>query len=200
MFIEQINHSTVKIHITGLEMKDFNVEPESLCRNNPETQNMLEILMNEISDETDMETQNKNFFIEAFPQKDKSCIIFISAISENGIENLSQLYGLHEVDGLNEINDNLRINIIYTSDNLEKVLKILSKHHKNSIISASIYSLCGENRLILKCKGDCETTVCNMLTEFGYILGGDEILLAHTTEYFELIASSDNIADLSIPR
>lgn len=186
MFIEQINHSTVKIHITGLEMRDFNVQPESLCQNNPETQNMLEILMNEISDETDMETMNKNFFIEAFPQKDKSCIIFISAISENGIDNLSQLYGLSEVDELQEIDDSLEVNIIYTSENLEKVLKILEEHHKDSVISAEIYSLSGEDRLVLKCHGDCEETICNMLTEFGCILGGDEILLAHTKEYFTL--------------
>jgi hypothetical protein len=192
-------------------MKDFNVDFCSLNNNNPETRNMLSVLMSEIDDGTDLETVGESFFIEAYPQTDDSCVLFISAINEDGIRDLTEMYDLTDVEqysdlyeklsDLSDLQDDIFSTVTFSCQDsfiLEKTAKMLLKCYGDFIPKSFLYKRGSEYRLVLEVYKDVEASVANLLIEFGKIMGNDPILYAYTQEYYECIMETQALQELTI--
>ncbi|MDR0918322.1 MAG: adaptor protein MecA [Oscillospiraceae bacterium] len=199
MLIEQINKNTVKIHISGIEMKDFNVDYRSI-KNNPETENMLAVLMDAIDDSTDMETKGETFFIEAYDQGDNGCVLFISAISENGIENISQVYGLTDVNETAPVYESEDLqSLLFITDKKQVLLdvsNILQTNFGDCIEQSRLYEKNGEYRLVFECLGATAQEIYIQLVEFGELPDETLINLALTYEYYNCIIEFNAIQNI----
>ena len=79
MKIDVLSGSTVKITLSGGDMRDYDVKYESLSRKSPDTKRLLGEVLKAVSLESDM------FFdanAEAFPRSDGGCMLYISSLEE----------------------------------------------------------------------------------------------------------------------
>ena len=84
MKIDVLSGSTVKITLSGGDMRDYDVKYESLSRKSPDTKRLLGEVLKAVSLESDMffDANADRLFVEAFPRSDGGCMLYISSLEE----------------------------------------------------------------------------------------------------------------------
>lgn len=84
MKIDVLSGSTVKITLSGGDMRDYDVKYENLSRKSPDTKRLLGEVLKAVSLESDMffDANADRLFIEAFPRSDGGCMLYISSLEE----------------------------------------------------------------------------------------------------------------------
>lgn len=185
-------------------MRDFNVDYHTInyrsAKNSPEIENMLAVMMDVIDDSTDINTMGETFFIEGYEQKDNGCIFFISVISENGIENLSEIYGLtdvgSEIQNKEPADFQKRTFITKSKQVLRDIANILYSNYGDSISNSWLYKSADEYRLIFEYASENEQEIYMQLIEFGELPEDNALTLAMTYEYFTPIIECNAIGEI----
>ncbi|MGN0598138.1 MAG: adaptor protein MecA [Ruminiclostridium sp.] len=84
MKIDVLSNSTVKITLSGGDMKEYDLRYENLSRKSPDTKRLLGEVLKAVSLESDIffDANADRLFIEAFPRSDGGCMLYISSLEE----------------------------------------------------------------------------------------------------------------------
>lgn len=188
MKIDVLSNSTVKITLTRLDMKDYDVRYENLSRKSPDTKKLLSEVLKVVSLESDMffDANADRLFIEAFPRSDGGCMLYISSLEEEERamkpkknELVSHLLTCH-VEGV---------------DNLAKLCSTLcsQKAAKGIEFTSSLYGKGSKFRLIVSAESGIMRLEA-VLKEYGTVFY-DDLSAASAREHYTEI-SAENAAEV----
>lgn len=183
MLIELISSTTLKITLSELDMLDYNIDYDSLDKSNPKTKHLLMELIDIIKEEEDIDLCSEKLYIEAFPQNDGGCLLYISVISDK------LKYSTHEPYFLIcEIK-----NVFY----LQTIVSLLISNNDNLITESRLYYLNDIYRLVLEVDSKLYQKVIIILNEFMISFSTDKTISAYTQEHFNCLINKDALLVLS---
>ena len=183
MTIEVISSNTVKITLTEVDMLDYDINYERLDRKNPETKRLLIELLEAVREEKNIDLCSEKLYVEAFPQNDGGCLLYISILNDR-LKTKPELYS-ELVCEIEELSSTIALSVrIY-------------KNYSHLIRSSELYFNGEVYRLIVNTFPKADNKLTNLLNEFGSVTGKGETLCASTREHFQTILASDAIEKLS---
>jgi len=181
--IEIISTNTVKITLSEGDMLDYDINYERLDRKNPETKRLLIELLEAVRDEKNIDLCSEKLYVEAFPQNNGGCLLYISILNDRlkpKVELYSEL--ICEISDLN---------------NLLPLCSRIFKGFSHIIRTSELYFDGKIYRLIINTLPKTDKKICNLLNEYGNLIGKGEIIGASTREHFDTIIEKDAIEKLS---
>lgn len=183
MLIEIISESTVKVTLSKSDMEDYAVSYEELDRKNPETRQLLLELIDIIEEEKSLDLCAEKLFVEAFPQSDGGCLLYISIIDSN-LKRKNNLY--------NEI-----VCTVPDTESLIALCKQLYQFYCHLFRKSELYRDSDSFRLIIHTFSKSDRKIRMLLSEYGTILGASPVLSELTREHGELILEDNAVERLS---
>ena len=85
MYYDALSRNTVKITLTGKDMKDYSIKSESLRSRNAESKRSLTSFLKKFQSESSLFPDHKaeRLFLEAFPSDDGGCILYVSTLGSD---------------------------------------------------------------------------------------------------------------------
>lgn len=164
-------------------MEEYAVSYEELDRRNPETRQLLMELIDLIEEEKSLDLCEEKLFVEAFPQNDGGCLLYISII-DSSLKHKNNLY--------NEI-----ICTVSDSESLIALCRQLFRFCCHLFRKSELYSECDGFRLILHTFSKSDKKIRMILSEYGTILGTSHILSEMIREHGKLILEDNAVERLS---
>ena len=183
MTIEVISTNTVKITLTEVDMLDYDINYERLDRKNPETKRLLIELLEAVREEKNIDLCSEKLYVEAFPQNDGGCLLYISILNDR-LKPKIELYS----------------ELVCEIDDLDSVIALCSRvyqSYSHLIRSSELYFNGKKYRLIINTFPKVDNKINNLLNEYGNETGKGELLSASTREHFEPILEKEAIERLS---
>ena len=86
MELIRINASRLKIMLTPTDMCHFELDAESLGDDSNKMQRAFRLLLKEIGEQIDFDTDGKGLSVQFFPSREGGCEMFVSRLSGDGAE------------------------------------------------------------------------------------------------------------------
>ncbi len=85
MYYDALSRNTVKITLTGKDMKDYSLKSESLRSRTAESKRSLTSFLKKFQSESSLFPDHKaeRLFLEAFPSDDGGCILYVSTLGSD---------------------------------------------------------------------------------------------------------------------
>lgn len=85
MYYDALSRNTVKITLTGKDMKDYSIKTESLRSRSAESKRSLTSFLKKFQSESSLFPDHKaeRLFLEAFPSDDGGCILYVSTLGSD---------------------------------------------------------------------------------------------------------------------
>lgn len=80
MKIELLDDKTVKVLLSGLDMKDMHLTYDEMDYKSPETRRILLQLLHKVKQQVEIDLTTGKLFIEAFPYADGGCMLFVNLL------------------------------------------------------------------------------------------------------------------------
>lgn len=183
MLIEIISENTVKVTLTGADMEEYAVSYEELDRKNPETKQLLLELIDIIEEEKSLDLCAEKLFIEAFPQNDGGCLLYISII-DSKLKQKNNLY--------NEI-----VCTAPDSESLIALCRQLFRFCCHLFRKSELYIESDSFRLILHTFSKSDRKIRMFLSEYGTILGDGAALSERIREHGTPVLEENAVERLS---
>ena len=183
MNIEIISNNTVKITLSEVDMLDYDINYERLDKKNPETKRLLIELLEAVRDEKNIDLSSEKLYVEAFPQNDGGCLLYISILNDK-LKPKMEIY----TELVCEIND---------LNNLISLSSKIFKSYSHLIRGSELYFNENNYRLIINTFPKADSKLCIILSEYGCLIGKGEIISSSTKEHFDLLIDKDAIEKLS---
>lgn len=164
-------------------MLDYDINYERLDRKNPETKRLLIELLEAVRDEKNIDLCSEKLYVEAFPQNDGGCLLYISILNDRlkpKIELFSEL--VCEIEDINT---------------LISLCARIYKNYSYLIRTSELYFDGKVYRLIINTFPKADSKINNLLNEYGSLVGKGEILSSSTREHFDQVVEKDAIEKLS---
>lgn len=181
--IELISSNTLKITLTKSDMIEYNISYQILDKKNPETKQFLMNIIDIVKEEKDIDLCSEKLYIEAFPQTNGGCLLYISVLSDK----LKQ-------------RKNIYCEIVCETNNhslLIKISDIIFKNYNHITKNSQLYYYQGTYRIILTLFSDTENKICDLLDEYMILWNKSEIVSELTKEHFTKIVDRKAIELLS---
>lgn len=183
MTIEVISTNTVKITLTELDMLDYDINYERLDRKNPETKRLLIELLEAVREEKNIDLCSEKLYVEAFPQNDGGCLLYISILNDR-LKPKIELYS----------------ELVCEIEDLTHLIAVSARIYKGCshlVRSSELYFNGKKYRLIINTFPKADTKISSLLNEYGNQTGKGELLSASTREHFKPILEKEAIEKLS---
>ncbi|MCX7657405.1 MAG: adaptor protein MecA [Oscillospiraceae bacterium] len=183
MTIEVISSTTGKITLTELDMLDYDINYERLDRRNPETKRLLIELLEAVKEEKNIDLCSEKLYVEAFPQNDGGCLLYISVLSEKQ-KTKAELY----------------TEIVCETDDVQSLISLcctLYKNFSHLIRESELYFDKRHYRLIINTFPKTENKTLSIIGEYACPSGKGEITGAFTREHFDVLIENDAVKKIS---
>lgn len=183
MTIDLISNNTLKISLSKKDMSEFNIDYDILDKKNPETQIFILNLIEIVKEKKDIDLCSEKLYIEAFPQVNGGCLLYLSVLNEI-IKEPKKIY----------------TGIVCETNSIMDLINICNKLYNqcNYLIKISkLYYLNGKYRLILYIYSDADKKINYLLDEYQIENNTNEILISFTKEHFAHIINKNAIETIS---
>jgi negative regulator of genetic competence, sporulation and motility len=203
MQIDVLSQNTLKLTLSRLDMFDLDIKYESLSGKNPDTKRLLSHVLRtvKLDKSSGVDFSGERLFVEAFPRPDGGCMLYISSLNEDG--NIEKKAVRLSAKPSPQLSSGRRLKPKETQllcrfdslKGLEGVCRNLSwqQAHKRTAVTSSLYTDGSEYRLLVTC--DDTKLINTIVGEYGEILDCERDL-AHTREYYKLLAANDAVERL----
>ena len=183
MYYDALSRNTVKITLTGKDMKDYSIKSESLRSRTAESKRSLTSFLKKFQSESSLFPDQKaeRLFLEAFPSDDGGCILYVSTLG-------SDILPPPETERRTAP---LMCRTATLGDTARLCRSLTGK-----VRSSALYKLGGGYCLILKVQTASAALVSRIIGEYGS-LSDDPIDIAFVTEHGVPVCSSSAVSKLS---
>ncbi len=164
-------------------MLDYDINYERLDRKNPETKRLLIELLEAVRDEKNIDLSSEKLYVEAFPQNDGGCLLYISVLNDK-LKPKIELYS----------------EIVCEISDICELLPLCSKLYKSYshlLRSSELFFNEKTYRLIINTFSKSDIKLSTFLSEYGNLIGKGEVISASTREHFINIIDKDAVEKLS---
>lgn len=181
MKIEVLDHKTVKVFLSAADMQNFSLTYEQMDYHDPATRKAISQILHQLRGETDLNIDSCKLLVEAFPQEEGGCILYINLILPQAEKSERNSF------------DTPLIFRLETIDSVAGVSKRLVSKYSHLLIHSSLYILEGNYFLLLYTYCRREHTIISVLEEYGTLFGKGAILSAFVQEHGQQILEKDAI-------
>ena len=183
MYYDALSRNTVKITLTGKDMKDYSIKSESLRSRTAESKRSLTSFLKKFQSERSLFPDQKaeRLFLEAFPSDDGGCILYVSTLG-------SDILPPPETERRTAP---LMCRTATLGDTARLCRSLTGK-----VRSSALYKLGGGYCLILKVQTASAALVSRIIGEYGS-LSDDPIDIAFVTEHGVPVCPSSAVSKLS---
>ena len=182
MTIEVISSNTIKITLSELDMIEYDISYENLDRKNPETKRLLIELLQTIRLEKNIDLTSEKLFVEAFPQTNGGCLLYISLLNEKV-----------RVKSENNVLYNCVVCEVLNIEQLSEMCYQLYNRYSHLIHNSELYTNNESYRLIIHTFSKLEDKLKSILNEYSIIKGKGEIICSTTREYYKVLIEEDAV-------
>ena len=186
MVIELISSNTIKVVLDEDDMLSYDVSFDKLDRSSPETKRLLIDLIESIKEEKSIDLSSEKLFVEAFPDEEGGCLLYLSMLSSN--------------IKVTPENGSLYNSIICRIDSPDVLLKVCSRLYNlfNHILhNSELYYQDGTYQLILHIFKKADKKLKIFLSEFCEIVGTGEIDSSSVREHYTCVFPINAIEELN---
>lgn len=178
----QMLKTKIKIELNSEDLEKLNITYEEIDYNNEKTRKIICNLLLLAENKTDFDVKNSRVLVEAFPQINGGCELFITRLSPS-----PQLSKTNQRDF---IPNSFYAFKFVSYEHLELTIKALLKSNV-SITSSSLYKLEDAWILIINLTKDKILSADLIATQFGNRIKYSSSLKAHLEEYGKLICDKN---------
>ena len=183
MYYDALSRNTVKITLTGKDMKDYSIKSESLRSRNAESKRSLTSFLKKFQSESSLFPDHKaeRLFLEAFPSDDGGCILYVSTLGS---------------DILPPPEPERRTTPLMCSTATLGDTARLCRSLTGKVRSSALYKLESGYWLIIKVQTEKAALVSRIIGEYGS-LSDDPTDMAFVTEHGSVICPASAVGKLS---
>jgi negative regulator of genetic competence, sporulation and motility len=182
--IEQLDEKTVRILLSAADMEQLDLTYEEMDYNNTVTKRAVFIILQRIKAQTGLTFDNHRLFIEAFPDSNGGCILYL-----NLIDDAQRQHGQKERYSF----DTPLIFGFESLDSLVAVSKRILNEFNHLVIKTELYLYGNDYRLLLYTYCRMEERIIHLLREYGTFLGKGSVFCAFIKEHAKPILSENAI-------
>lgn len=172
--IEQLDDKTVRILLTAEDMEHLDLTYDEMDYSNNITKRAVYLILQQIKAQTSLMLDEHRLFIEAFPDSNGGCILYLNLIEKNtGPRPQRERYSF----------DTPMVFGFETLDILTAVCNRLVREFSHLIVKTELYLYEREYRLLLYTYCKMEERILHLLREYGTYLGKGSVLCAFTKEH-----------------
>lgn len=187
LHIEPLDRLTVKIVLSKKDMQRFCLTYEKMDYDDPTTKKVIVHLLKRVRESTRMDFGLGKLFIEAFPNDDGGCILYLNSV-ESPKE--SSLYTS------NGFNMPLIVKLTCVDDLLD-ICKCLIYRWNHLILKSSLYENENEYFLLLYSYYKQDDKLCAILQEFGKLSGRGDLASSLIHEHNNMIIKDNAIETIA---
>lgn len=182
MIIEIISNNTIKIMLDESDLLRYDVSYEKLDRSSPQTKKLLIDLIEIINNEKSIDLSSERLFVEAFPQDQGGCLLYISMLNSKNrtIPDKNSFYTSIVCD----IDNPSKLNLVAT-----QTFNMFSHILHNS----ELYYSDGIYKLIIHTFKRSDKKMQSFLSEYCSISGSGDVACSAIREYSPCLISNNAI-------
>ena len=183
MYYDALSRNTVKITLTGKDMKDYSLKNESLRARTAESKRSLTSFLKKFQSESSLFPDHKaeRLFLEAFPSDDGGCILYVSTL---GTDILPQPETERKTTSL-----------MCSTRTLDETTH-LCRSLTGKVRSSTLYRLEGRYCIIIKVSGSSAAQISHIISEYGRF-SDDPADIAYVTEHGSVICAASAVGRLA---
>ena len=183
MYYDALSRNTVKITLTGKDMKDYAIRSESLRARTAESKRSLTSFLKKFQSESSLfpDHSAERLFLEAFPSEDGGCVLYVSTLGTDVLPPPE--------------NERKSAPLMCRTDDLGSAAR-LCRSLTGLVRSSCLYRLGSSYCLIIKVSAQKSGLASHILSEYGGI-SDDPTDIACVTEHGTPICRSGAVNRLS---
>lgn len=175
MKIEKLDSKTVKVSLSSYDLENFHITYEEMDYSDDNTKRAILSIVRQIKSQTGLPVDTVKLFIEAFPNEDDGCILYINLMNPIG-----------KNDPLKQERYSFDTPLILGFDDLETLTDASHRvlhDFGHLIIKSALYLYEDKYRLLLYTYCKMEKKIISLLKEYGVYMGKGSILCAFIKEH-----------------
>ncbi len=182
MHIEPLDRQTVKVILSGKDMKQFSLTYENMDYEDPATRKVILRLLQKVQESTRLDFAQGKLFIEAFPDEEGGCILYLNLLTNLPTESLPK-NGFHTP----------LIVSLCGSEEVIGLCKTLFFRYSHLILKSSLYKNKDAYILMIYSYYKQDQKLCAILHEYGDLLGRGEVAAGIIHEHARAILPSQAV-------
>jgi negative regulator of genetic competence, sporulation and motility len=187
--IESIDSSTIKITLSHQDLSRLDITYEQMDYQDPATRKALLGLLRQAQTQTGLDLTESKLFVEAFPDENDGCILYINLVSPHPKDS-----------GIYSKGCGFNTPLIFQMDTIEEVSGLCSRLQKGMnhlVVKSSLFSQDQAYWLLLYTYCRMEDRLIAAASEFGRYMGKGSILAAMVREHSREIIAKDAIETIA---
>lgn len=175
MKIEKIDEKTIRILLSAKDMEEYHITYEQMDYNDAATKRAILNIVQQIRQKSNIGIETGKLFVEAFPNEDGGCILYVNVIDPVTEEK----FPCRERSSFDTP-------LVFEFDSIDFLTAACSRlwvHDSHLIIKTSLYLYEKKYRLLLYTYCRMEQKIIRLLQEYGHYLGKGAVLSAFVKEH-----------------